>query len=186
MPRAGLNTEAVLDAAMVLVDRNGVDQLTLAAVADHVGVRSPSLYRHVASLDDLHERLATRAVQELAGVLEEAVGDRTGPAALRAMMTAHRGWANDHPRRHALVPVRAPRVGTELAAASDRLVTLAVQWVEGFDLHDDEAIHAVRAVRAALHGFASIEAAGGFGLPADVDASFERLVDLVVTGLSGR
>jgi len=46
--------------------------------------------------------------------------------------------------------------------------------------------NAIRFVRAALHGFVSLEApsTGGFALPVDVDRSFDRLVHAVVTSLS--
>lgn len=186
MPRVGLTPDAVVDAAMDVVDRDGGDQLTLAAVADHVGVRSPSLYRHVDSLDDLRQRLAVRALRELAAALERAVGQRHGADALRTMMVAYRQWANANPERYALVPVAAPEPGTPAAAASDELVGTVVQWVAGFGLEGDDAVHAVRTVRSALHGFSSIDAAGGFGLPVAVDASFAHLVDLLVAGLAAQ
>ena len=51
----------------------------------------------------------------------------------------------------------------------------------GYELSDDEAIDATRALRAALHGFVTLEAVGGFGLPRDVDRSFARLVQILDT-----
>jgi hypothetical protein len=44
----------------------------------------------------------------------------------------------------------------------------------------------VRTVRSALHGFVSREASGGFGLPEDVDASFQVLLDVLAAGLLSR
>ena len=44
-------------------------------------------------------------------------------------------------------------------------------------------IHAVRALRSAVHGFAALEAAGGFGLAVDRDESFDRLVDALAKGI---
>jgi hypothetical protein len=46
------------------------------------------------------------------------------------------------------------------------------------------ASDAVHAIRATLHGFVALEAGGGFGLPEDVDESFERLVAMLVSGLA--
>ena len=60
MPRAGLTPATVVDAAIALVDRDGPDALTLAAVADRLDVRAPSLYNHVDGLDDLRSRAAAR------------------------------------------------------------------------------------------------------------------------------
>jgi len=55
----------------------------------------------------------------------------------------------------------------------------------GYGLSGDDAIHATRAVRAALHGFAALESGGGFGMSQPVDASFDRLVALLDDGLRG-
>jgi hypothetical protein len=49
--------------------------------------------------------------------------------------------------------------------------------LERFAALVDEDVHALRVVRAALHGFVLLEAAGQFGLRASIDQSFERLVD---------
>ena len=54
----------------------------------------------------------------------------------------------------------------------------------GYELRDDDAIDAIRAFRAALHGFVSLEVEGGFGLPVDVDRSFDRLVRGLATAFS--
>ena len=43
---------------------------------------------------------------------------------------------------------------------------------------------ALSSIRAALHGFTSLEAAGGFGMPRAVDRSFARLVDALDTALA--
>lgn len=44
-------------------------------------------------------------------------------------------------------------------------------------------VNTVRTVRAAVHGFVVLELGGGFGLPEDVDASFDHLVATLVAGL---
>jgi len=49
--------------------------------------------------------------------------------------------------------------------------------LRGYDLDDDEAIHAARTLRVALHGFVSLEGFGGFGLDVDVDETFTWLVE---------
>ena len=48
--------------------------------------------------------------------------------------------------------------------------------LSGLGREGDDAVHAIRALRSAVHGFAAIEAAGGFALAVDRDASFEYLI----------
>ena len=58
--------------------------------------------------------------------------------------------------------------------------------MRGYGFEGDDAIHAVRIVRAALHGFAALETGEGFGIPLDVDDTFARLVDVLDRGLESR
>jgi len=41
----------------------------------------------------------------------------------------------------------------------------------------------IRAMRSMLHGFITLEASGAFGLLADIDRSFQRLIDGFITAL---
>jgi hypothetical protein len=54
----------------------------------------------------------------------------------------------------------------------------------GYGLEDEAAIHAVRVVRAALHGFVSLEQEGGFQMPISLERSYERLIAMLDSGLS--
>ena len=78
MPRAGLDADAVVAAAARLADAGGLGALTLARLAADLGVRPPSLYAHVLSLEDLRRRLAVRGARELAVELQVAAAGRAG------------------------------------------------------------------------------------------------------------
>lgn len=77
MPRPRLSTASVVDAALELVDKSGSNPLTLAA-ARRTGVSTPSLYKHVRSLDALQQKLSARATAELASALSTAISGRSG------------------------------------------------------------------------------------------------------------
>ncbi len=53
----------------------------------------------------------------------------------------------------------------------------------GYDLADDEQVHAAGTLRAAFHGFAHLEAGDGFPQPQDTDDTFGHLLDLVCDGI---
>lgn len=184
MPRAGLTAELVVDAAATLIDASGYESLSLSTLADTVGVRTPSLYKHVASLDDLRERLAVRAYSGLGAAMRSAAEGKTGREALEALATSYRAFAKAHPGLAAAAQ-RAPgeTAGLRLAAAEATEVLLGV--VRGYGIRDEgEVIHLARFARSALLGFTLLEVADGFGLPQSVDESFVRLIDLVDAALS--
>lgn len=189
MARAGLSAEAVTRIALDLVDAGGTTgfaDLTLAKVAAEAGVATPSLYKHVGSLAALRREVAVLAVRDLTEAVVRASLGRSGPEAVRALAAAMRDFAHAHPGRYAAVQVAADPADpadAELAAAGAEVVGVMAAVLRGFDLPEDRAVDAVRAVRAGVHGFVTLELGGGFRLPQDPDRSFAVLVDMLVAGV---
>lgn len=184
MPRAGLSAEAVTGAAAELADAEGLEAVTLAALAARLGVRPPSLYAHVGGLEDVRARVATRGAEQLAERLQAAVAGRAETAALRALAAAYREYAREHPGAYAALQ-RVPGRDARAAAAAERTVGVVLAVLDGYGLQGEEALHATRAIRSALHGFVLLEAQEGFGLALDVDESFAVLVEMLDRGLRG-
>ncbi len=184
MPRAGLDTERVVEAAAEIADAEGLEAVTLARVAGGLGVRAPSLYNHVDGRAGLVRALALRGVRELTAALRDAAVGRSGADALGAAARAYRGYASAHPGLYA-AGVAAPAPGdAEHEAAAGEAVDVVYAVLRGWQLQGDDAVHAARAFRSALHGFVLLEGDGGFGIPVDVDTSFERLVATLAGGLA--
>lgn len=91
MPRAGLSSQDVVAAAAELADEAGYQQLSMGLVAQRLGIRTPSLYKHVEDLADLPRRVATQAVTELGDTVRDALQGRSGRDALTALLTATGG-----------------------------------------------------------------------------------------------
>jgi AcrR family transcriptional regulator len=183
MARVGLDTDAVVAAAAQLADADGLEAVTLARLAGILGVRSPSLYAHVDGLADLTRRLAVRGARELAAALQKAVAGRSRDDALRALADAYRAYARAHPGTYAALQRAPARADAEAAVAATGVVDVVLAVLRGYDVEGDDAIHATRIIRAALHGFVTLETEGGFAIPLAIDDSYERLVDLLDRGL---
>jgi AcrR family transcriptional regulator len=183
MPRRGLDAGQVVDAAAALADREGLGAVTLSRLAAELDVRTPSLYSHVAGRDALLRALALRGVTGMASALGEAAVGRSGPDALAALARAYRAYAHDHPGLYAAAQ-RAPAADDEAhATAAAGLVEMLTAALRAWAPDGRADVHAVRAVRSALHGFVTLELDGGFGLPESRDDSYERLVAMLAVGL---
>jgi AcrR family transcriptional regulator len=174
VPRAGLTADAVVDAATALVDSEGAGALAMGALASRLEVRTPSLYKHVDGVDDLRVRIATAAARDLARACRDAATGCAGDDALDALAAAYRDFARARPGSYALLQPARDDPGWQAAAAE--VVDVLLRVLAGFGLRGGDAVHAARAVRSALHGFVSLEAAGGFGLPEDLGESWRRLL----------
>lgn len=192
MPRAGLSREAVVELALTVIDADGLAGLTLAAVAARAGVAVPSLYKHVAGLPDLRREVALRCVDELTARLEDATAAAGGTAdgeQVRTLARAVRAFALERPGRY--LATQGPTwandpEATALHAAGERSVAVIAAALAPLGLPVQGTVDAVRAVRALVHGFVRLELDGGFELPDDVTASFDRAVDVMVAGFMAR
>jgi AcrR family transcriptional regulator len=182
MARAGLDTAIVTAAAAELADIDGLDQLTLARLARRLGVRSPSLYGYVDGLNDLRGRLAILGLERLNDVLAQAAAGRAGVDALRATALAYRDFALAHPGLYAAAQV-VDAGDRSATAAAGRVVDVMRAVIRGYGLEGDDAVHAARTWRAAVHGFVTLQRDDGFAMATSVSESFDRMIAIIDRGL---
>jgi AcrR family transcriptional regulator len=184
MPRSALNRASVTEAGAALVDEIGFDRLSMGLLAERLGVKTPSLYKHVASQADLAHAIAVLATNELADAVRDAIQGQAGSDALVAGAAAMRAFVHQHPGRYAAGNA-ALATGPEdpLLPASGRVMASWSAMLHGYHLDPDQEIHALRMLRSMLHGFGTLELAGSFQVDASVDSSFTWIVDFVDHGL---
>jgi AcrR family transcriptional regulator len=181
--RVGLDQASVVEAAARLVDEEGIEQLTLGRLAERLGVRTPSLYNHVAGLPGLKHDLALYCLRDLLNCITRATIGKSRTEAIVALADAYRAYARETPGRYALT-LQAPDPGDrELEAMAQQIVDVVIAVLAPYRLSEEEAIHAIRSLRSIVHGFISLEMAGGFAMPVDLDASFHWLINLFIAGL---
>jgi AcrR family transcriptional regulator len=181
MPRAGLTPERIIRQAATVADEVGLDRLTLATVAQRCGVSLPGLYKHVSGLEEVRRGIALVGVRELTDAGARAAAGVSGADALRALSAAYRTYALAHPGRYA-ASVLAPTPGDEeYIEVGTQAVAVISAALAGYRLEGAALIHAVRMWRAACHGMATLQTAGGFGLPESVDVTFGYLIDALDT-----
>ncbi|HJP72907.1 MAG TPA: WHG domain-containing protein [Pseudonocardiaceae bacterium] len=186
MPRAGLSSADVVEAAGTLTDEIGFHELTMGLLAQRLGVRPPSLYKHVENLADLQHRVATAAMVELGDTIRDALQAKAGHDALHAMFSAVRKYVRNHPGRY------TSTVGAEFAGPDDPLLAASARVLDsigavlrGYGIGESERDHAIRTMRCMIHGFASLSAADAFQWGADPEISFEWMIEFMERGLRG-
>ncbi len=155
-------TQAV-GVARELLEADGPDAVSMRAIAARMGIRAPSLYKHVPDKAALEAHLIAAALTELGHALRDA-----GPE-LADLAAAYRSWAIGHPHLYTLAtaqPIPRDRLpaGVEDQAAAPLLAA--------FEGDEDRA----RAAWAAAHGLVSLELADRFPPDADLDAAWAAFV----------
>ena len=184
--RTRLTKSDVIEAAVKLLNQEGQDALTLNRLAEELSIRTPSLYNHIDGLPGLQNDLTVLNAKQLADCLGEAAIGKSGPGLFMDVAQAFRAYVKENPGLY-LSTLRAS--GTQdvpnpsLTHEEERALKVALTVMASLGLQGEDAIHAVRAFRSMVHGFATLEVAGGFGMPQDCDKSFLRMVNAMVDGL---
>jgi AcrR family transcriptional regulator len=182
--RAGLTKERVVEAAAAVADEVGLEQLTLAAVAQHFGVALPSLYKHVQGLDGVRRDLSVLGMRTLAATMGKAAVGRSTRDALAGIAHAYRRFATERPGLYAAT-MRAPSPDDEEhTAVSAEALDVVLAVMRSYGIEGPDAVHAIRIVRSAMHGFVAMEAAASFGMVESVDESYGLLVDVLDVALT--
>lgn len=179
--RTRLSVDGIVDAALTLLDEEGIDQFTTINLARRLGVTQPALYGHVRGLDELRALVAAKGAQELSDRVRAAVAGRAADEALHGMAHTYREYVREHPDRYLLQvsATRAPqyRSALELAAEAVRDV------LRSFGLAEGCVLEAHVAFRAAVHGFVHLEARGALAARASAGEHFEFFLRIFAAGL---
>jgi AcrR family transcriptional regulator len=184
--RTRLTKLAVVQAAAEMLNEGGAGDLSLNRLAEKLEIRTPSLYNHVDGLPGLQRELAVLNARQLADRLSAAAIGKSGAELFEAVAEAFRGYVKEYPGLYmsTLRSSGKQEIRDEnLMREEERALKIGLAVMASLGLQGEDAIHAVRAFRSTVHGFATLEVAGGFGLPEDCDESFRRLVDALATGL---
>ncbi|MET7827089.1 TetR-like C-terminal domain-containing protein [Streptomyces sp. NPDC005386] len=95
-----------------------------------------------------------------------------------------RAFVKEHPGRYAAANAAVPTGPDDpLIAASNRVVASWAAMLRGYRIDPSQEIHALRMLRTVLHGFASLESAGGSQFETDIDDSFTWMITFIDQGL---
>ncbi|MDF2752374.1 MAG: Tetracyclin repressor, C-terminal all-alpha domain [Gaiellaceae bacterium] len=202
--RDRLSRRRVLEAALRIVDSEGLNALTMRRLGRELGVEAMSLYRHVPNKDALLDGIVELIVLEI----EVPHVDGDWKEAARQIVRSYRRAAHSHPNAFPLVTMRPLNTPEGL-----RRLDATFEILRRAGLDEPTAIVAFRTLASYTRGFALEEVTGRAigaeplgsdrldprALPADEfprlaelaprlvaadrDAEFERGVDLILTGL---
>ena len=173
----------LLKGATVLVNQRGLDELSMSDLAQALNVRTPTLYSHVAGLDDLKRLLALHGLAELDRAMSRATIGISGSDAIRAILNAYREFVEKNPGLYAATVPTPPRSDREWSAAVDRLMDTLLASLRYYDLRGPEKVHALRGLRSLVHGFVSLESSGALKHPVNRNDSFAWLVESFLAAL---
>lgn len=167
-PPSSPRRDEIVAVAGRLLDAQGPDGVSMRNIAAEMGIKAPSLYKHVADKAELELVLIADGLEETAAVHAAAIDGSEDP--LRDLATAYRAWALAHPHRYRLMTER-PLPRADLPEGLEARAAAPVVMACGGD--PDRA----RAAWAFAHGMVMLELADRFPPDADLAAAWAAGVD---------
>lgn len=161
-----LSRERILDAALQVAARDGLEALSMRRIAQLLDVWPMSLYRYFHDKDELLEALGEAA----AAAIELPPARGGWRERLRALLTQARAAMEGHPAGTRL------RLAPDAAPAGRRVSDAATAILVGAGFHPDEAARAARALLSYARGFA-LDRSGADSDEADFDYGLDCLLD---------
>lgn len=181
--KAGLDKDIILKTAADLADAEGIANVTLKALAEKLGVKPPSLYKHINGLEELNKALMLYGWKSLEKKVTRAAVGKSKEDAIRAIFYAYRDYVKEHPGVFEAMQWYNMYQSEENLQATEEIVAVLFQVLSAYDLQEEQKVHIVRMFRVFLQGFLMVEIHGGFGNLVSITESFDFSLEILLNGI---
>ncbi len=179
-----ITKEIVLQTAVNIADRKGLAGVSLKEIADVLGIKSPSVYKHIpGGLTQIKHEIMVLGWREIDEVIVRRTAGKAGDDSVMALCRAFREYANQHPGVFEALQWHNSYTSVENDDATKGIIQTLYQIIDAYELREDEKLHILRMLRAFVEGYSLIENHGGFGNPLSLDESFDYAVSAMIRGM---
>jgi AcrR family transcriptional regulator len=182
--KRGLTSKAVMAAAVRIVEKKGLSQLTVQELASSLNVKPASLYNHISGIDEARLHLACYALEKMEAAIRDTAVGYSHEEALRKIAYAYRRFGSTHLELYRAFIYATSIEDKRIGEAKQSVVRIFYQVLEPYSLDYETKVHFTRCFRSSLHGFVSLENSGFFKNNIDVEASFDMLIENLFVLLS--
>lgn len=154
----------IIAAARWVLEQGGAGALTMRRVAEALGIRAPSLYKHFSSKAELELALVADAMAEMGEVTHEAIRDGGDKPALARLLESYRRYSLAHPHLY--------RLATAGKLDRDRLPAGLEEWAGNPWYVVTGEPHLAQALWSFAHGMVILELDGRYSPASDLDGTW--------------
>ena len=177
MARQGLTHADIIDAAIKMIESEGLHSFSLRELAGRLHIKAASLYNHIRSSDELHTEIGYYAILELKKVQLAAIAGKERSEAIESLADAYYRFGKERPEIYKVI-LSLPMVKNDaIHKAGFDIVEPIMTVLSGYRLTEEQKMHLQRVFRSIMHGFISQEEAGCFQqYSVDVEESYRMAV----------
>ncbi len=183
MAKNSINNELIIETSACIVNKIGLENLSLKIIAEELNIKSPSLYNHISSLDEIKSRLMVYGWKHMEEkMLDSAIGV-SGYEALRNMCYVFYDYATSNKGVFTAMLWYNKYENAEKEDATRKLFNMLFKVMKPLNISDDNINHIVRTLRSFLEGFSLLVNNNAFGNPISIKESFDVSLEIIMNGI---
>ena len=155
----------VIKTASDMADRNGLHNVSLKAIAENLGIRTPSLYNHIGSLDELLREIAHSGMRTMNEKMIRAAIGKTGDSALKLVAVEYLNYMIEHPGVYEIIQWASWNGTEETAIIFNDYLSLLKTLICSCGFNPDKTTEILSMVTGMLHGYTTLQLRYAFSNP---------------------
>lgn len=183
MSKNNINDELIIETSAAIANRIGLDKLSLKFIAEELNIKSPSLYNHISSLDEIKQRLMVYGWKQMEEKMVDSAIGVSGYDALRNMCNVFYNYATENKGVFTAMLWYNKYESEKLENATARLFNIVFKVMKPLNISETNINHIVRTLRSFLEGFSLLVNNDAFGNPISIKESFDLSVEIIMNGI---
>lgn len=174
---------AVIETASDIADKEGLNKVSLKAVAEKLDIRTPSLYNHINSLDDLLREVAHQGMRVMNDRMIKAAIGTFGDNAIKAVSIEYLNYMIEHPGIYETIQWATWHGTEETGEIFNSYLSLLTTLIRSYNFKSDYTNEILKLLTGVLHGYTSLQLRYAFTAPDLVRKELEDTIDTVLLGI---
>lgn len=148
---------AVIQVASEIADENGLNNVSLKIVAEKLNIRTPSLYNHIASLDDLLQAVAHNGMKTMNDRMTQAAVGNAGDTSIKSVSVAYLQFMIEHPGVYEIIQWATWHGNEETAKIFDDYKSLLTTLILSCGFKEQVTDEILNLIMGILHGYTTLQ-----------------------------
>lgn len=173
---------AVIQTASEIADKDGLNDVSLKAVAEKLNIRTPSLYNHIGSLADLLREVAHSGMRDMNARMTQAAIGNIGDAAIKAVSIEYLNYMIEHPGIYETIQWAAWHGTEETESLHGNYLSLLMTLINSCNFNPDSTHEILNLLTGFLHGYTTTQLRYAFENPDEIRKALSNAIDTVLLG----
>ena len=181
-----VSKERVIEVASEIADTEGLNKLSLKVVAEKLNIRTPSLYNHILSLEELLREVAHNGMRSMNEQMTQSAIGYTGDAAIKSVGIAYLEYVTKHPGVYEVIQWVHWHENDDTKMIFDAYKALLVKLILSCGWQQKYKDEALKLLMGVIHGYVTLELGRALSNYDQVKKEFSEAIEVVLSGLHNK